>query len=294
MTVFVLKLIAVLSMVTDHIAYVLTLASGMNTPLLFNMRAVGRIAFPIYAFLLVNGFERTRDKAAYMGRLFLFAFISQLPFSLAFCRQNYLNGTFAPIFRFAFNSGWQSRLVFIAAIIIGLFPVIFRGRRQKELLFTAAALCLPLIHFEFLGFIVVDSNLNVFYTLAVSFVLIWALDILIKHDGSCPSFHLLLMLTACGALMAYILPQSDYDFRGLVLIAALYLARSYRLGQLAVIAAWAIWMYGYNGTLLLGAISACLPVAFYKGKAGKKIKLGFYLVYPLHLAALFFIVFLLC
>ena len=76
MTVFVLKLIAVLSMVTDHIAYVLTLASGMNTPLLFNMRAVGRIAFPIYAFLLVNGFKRTRDKAAYMGRLFLFAFLT--------------------------------------------------------------------------------------------------------------------------------------------------------------------------------------------------------------------------
>lgn len=291
MSVFVLKLIAVLSMVTDHISYVLTLAMGINTPLLFNMRAVGRIAFPIYAFLLVNGFEKTRDKMAYMGRLFLFAFISQLPFSLAFNQRNYMKGSFAGFARFAFNPGWETDIILIAVILLVFFLVILKRRFQKELLFVAAALLLPLMHLELSGIIVLDSHLNVFYSLAVCFAVIWALDILIKRDGGSSVFDTLLLLAACGALMAYILPSSDYGFHALVLITALYLAKNYKLAQLAVMAGWALWMYSYSNILTIGAIAACLPVAFYNGRPGKRMKTAFYLVYPVHLAALYFIVF---
>ena len=90
--------------------------------------------------------------------------------------------------------------------------------------------------------------------------------------------------------MAYILPSSDYGFKALVLIAALYLAKNYKLAQLAVMAGWALWMYSYSSILTIGAIAACLPVAFYNGRPGKKMKTAFYLVYPVHLAALYFIV----
>ncbi len=74
---FALKWIAIISMLIDHIGAVLF-------PWCEWMRIVGRLAFPIFAYLLVEGFCYTKDVKKYLLRLGLFALISEIPFDLAF------------------------------------------------------------------------------------------------------------------------------------------------------------------------------------------------------------------
>lgn len=72
-----LKWIAIITMLTDHVGAVLF-------PEYQILRGIGRISFPIFCFLLVEGFHYTHDWKKYFLRLFAFAWISEIPFDLAF------------------------------------------------------------------------------------------------------------------------------------------------------------------------------------------------------------------
>ncbi len=74
---FTLKMIAIISMLADHIGYIFF-------PQDMVFRAVGRIAFPIFCFLIIEGFHHTRNHTNYLIRLCIFAIISEIPFDLAF------------------------------------------------------------------------------------------------------------------------------------------------------------------------------------------------------------------
>lgn len=74
-----LKVIAILSMTIDHIAYYY----GVSNPYVYElMRTVGRIAFPTFAFLLAEGYAYTRNRQRYMLSLFTFAILSEIPWIL--------------------------------------------------------------------------------------------------------------------------------------------------------------------------------------------------------------------
>ena len=74
-----LKVIALISMTVDHIAYYLM---DHGTLLYDVMRTVGRMAFPIFAFLLVEGYDHTRSTRKYALSLLAFALISEIPWWL--------------------------------------------------------------------------------------------------------------------------------------------------------------------------------------------------------------------
>lgn len=102
-----IKLIAIITMFIDHSAAIILervlmqrglgeamisyeateafmAANGGLYMLDLGLRLIGRLGFPVFCFLLIEGFIHTRDKMKYAGRMLLFALISEIPFDLAF------------------------------------------------------------------------------------------------------------------------------------------------------------------------------------------------------------------
>lgn len=217
-----LKLIAVVAMAIDHFAASI-LYHGILLPAapisidsgLYRvyqiygiMRFIGRWAFPIFCFLLVEGFLHTSNRLRYALRLFLFALLSEFPFDWA------------------------------------LFNTTITWEYQ-----------------------------NVYFTLLIGLLTIWGIECLQEHAES---FHLpLCLLTiAAGCLLAWVL-RTDYDYKGVILIVLLYIFRFQPL------------LRTLTGCLSLyweaPACIAFIPIAFYNGKRGLRLKYFFYLFYPLHL-----------
>lgn len=103
-----LKWIAIVTMLIDHVAYASLNPYGPHYALLYNlMRGIGRLAFPLYCFLLVEGFMHTGNYKKYVLRIGLFALISEIPFDLVLCGN-------------VFDLGYQSVMVTLFIGLIGL------------------------------------------------------------------------------------------------------------------------------------------------------------------------------
>lgn len=91
-----LKLVAIIAMFIDHAAAIILArvllggAEGLMRMdmgmyrLYLVMRLIGRLGFPIFCYLLIEGFLHTRNLKKYAGRLLLFALVSEIPFDLGF------------------------------------------------------------------------------------------------------------------------------------------------------------------------------------------------------------------
>lgn len=287
LSAYTLKILAVVTMLIDHAAYVLWLSGQLGGAVYTLMRAVGRISFVLFAFLLVNGMEKTSNPRRYFTRVVLFAVISQVPFSMAFSRENYAaDAVTAAGFSVSFYPAWTLALLGFG-IWLAYFGCVCRWKPDWSLLAVAAALVLPYMSVSAGGYTLIGSDLSIFYTLAISMALCLSASKLIEaikaRDGGRPAALLFLAALAAGVLVQ---PLADYGLFGLLLIASLYLARSNRAAQCVIIALWCILEYYFKLHSMLYALCAMLaliPIALYNGERGHKMGLGFYLVYPVHL-----------
>lgn len=135
MSALMLRLIACVMMLIDHIGY------QYNIHL---FRCIGRIAFPVFVFLIVNGYRHTSGKARYALRLGIFALVSQVPFSL-----------------FCYNSFWHSNgnvfvTLFLSLVCIWTADRLLRSRNLKLLAFLPTLVICALYYFG-----VLDSDYGI-------------------------------------------------------------------------------------------------------------------------------------
>lgn len=135
-----LKLIAIVSMLIDHVNKALiypNLSSndGALTKLSNLFDILGRIAFPIFCFLLIEGFFRTRSRKKYLLHLLLFGVISEVPFDM-FTTSS------------LFNMNWNNVMFSLALVLVTVWAIdLLKGKmaRFPKALWILASLAIVLV-----------------------------------------------------------------------------------------------------------------------------------------------------
>lgn len=134
MTVLVLKIIAYVLMLVDHITYAFipaVLPGGERNLVYIIGRMVGRPAFIIFAFLIVEGFYHTNNRIKYMRNLAIIALVSEIPFDILG------NGAQISNYMRLQNSCWTLLVGFLAVWIVEIVRNLYFGSQMGKYYFTA-------------------------------------------------------------------------------------------------------------------------------------------------------------
>lgn len=170
---FGLKYIALLTMTIDHAGLIFLSYDTMAYTI---ARNIGRIAFPLYCFLLVEGFLHTSNRRSYFIRLLLFAFISEIPFDMMVYRfpqitdMSVLNGHQNVYFTLAFGflalcliDHYRSKGPYVA-LAIGAFFVMAAELLQTD--YSYIGIFVILLFYMYKTF-AADQNLLLGYLLPI-------------------------------------------------------------------------------------------------------------------------------
>jgi len=247
MTAFVLKIIALSAMVIDHVGAIFPAAP-------FEFRLIGRLTFPIFVFLLAEGFHHTRCAKKFLLRLLAFAIIAEFPYDWAINRANNIRAGLSP---------W---------------------------------------HVDFL------NNTNIFYTLFLGGLAIYILQHIFtiisqRKEDDKESVYLTTSIIAAGPVYGLMMLADflgvEYGGYGVIFILLMYVIKP-KWPKLAIFTVMnvlqhrgliqAIWQGQRFNTVFYWLIPATLLtvplIAWYNGKRGPSLKWLFYTAYPVHLAIL--------
>lgn len=288
MSVFILKLIAMLAMLLDHVAEVFGWTGWDVLPVNASIiRCIGRISFPIFAFFIVNGWKYTHNREKYFLRLALCGIVSHIPFTLAFYppNRNVIHEG-EKIFTFRFM---PLPLIIGAVCIITYWYFVQKRKANRSLITVSIFFLLPAILLKAGYMWLMADSLNVLYTLAIGCAVLYVIEKIKKKDLRWWEYVWLVSVVLL-ATVAYAY-RADYGiyFMGLILIVALYFAQRSRIVQTILIIVWGIVLYGVLIHNLSNAYATVIPamlILLYnpeKGGESKGMKRMFYAFYPLHL-----------
>jgi len=133
LTANTLKMIAIITMTIDHIAW--TLFPGFQTGALpLSMHLIGRLTAPIFMFFIVEGYYHTRNIKKYISRMFLFALISHVPFAI------YVGNSIIP-----FKDGLFEQTSIIWGFLMGLIALFVWKSTGLKLWLKGLIICVCVI-----------------------------------------------------------------------------------------------------------------------------------------------------
>ncbi len=289
---FTLKLIAIITMFIDHVGaviverYLMTLSVTDSNYGLINildlvLRSIGRVAFPIFIFCMVQGFCHTSNKLKYFLRLVLFALIAEIPFNLAFANAltdfHYQNVFFTLLLGFLFMwfEDFISRkqvapwLGYVGIIVSSIVAGAYFGIAVANVL---AHLGAPLS----------NADLPVIIPVGVAVTLLLTLFFCRKKTFNELS-RVSLSLAVLGALMwAGDLFHTDYGAFGVLAISVAYIFRANKNKSFLL----TLIPLTIASPIEAVAVIDLVVIKRYNGEKGRSMKYFFYLFYPVHLLLL--------
>ncbi len=285
-TGFGLKMIALVTMTIDHFAAIvlerISGTSGLMYNIYFALRCVGRLAFPLFIFLLVEGFMHTRSKKRYAVRLFLFAFIAEIPFNLAFSHEllypAYQNVFFTLLLGFLgmmFSSFVHEKNVPAA---LGYISVIL----SSAVLGSYLGICFINFAYSFGRDYTDLRSIIVICALTVASVAIVMIYINLKNSFlTLSQCALSLFATTLLAVFADVF-MTDYGSMGVFAIMVAYAFRNKKEKSFAL----SVVPLVFSSYIEIFALLDLPLIHRYNGQKGRSMKYFFYAYYPCHLLIL--------
>ena len=294
-----LKMVGIVTMFIDHlglavIARMMRVTLAGERPVYLNsiylvMRSIGRLAFPIFCFLLVEGFDKTRNKTKYLFRLGIFALISEIPFDLAFSatvlefrHQNVYFTLFLGLLSLcAYVSMDKHRLPVPVRWLMSAMGVVVSSAWLAKFSWQYVQ---RYILFKFPRLMIFGNAVTV--TTVFLMICIITVTILICYRGRMGTEKMLSVGTDLAVLSLLMtladLLHTDYSGMGVLTITVMYILRHYNVLAMA----GGCVVLTLKSLTEIPAFGALIPIAIYNGKRGLKLKYFFYVFYPAHLLLL--------